>query len=164
MQLAIPAPEFKWQNDDGSLDMNALMKAFQKFWRRNSDIWEEKADYTEAFPHLLLMAFLQRVVNGGGKIEREYAAGRGRVDVGVEFAGKVNIIEIKVVHPADGRQTTLEEGLEQITRYDDRTHADTRHLVIFDRRPEYKKKSWDERLGWEEASTSAGKPVTVVWC
>ncbi|MFZ4617708.1 MAG: ATP-binding protein, partial [Rectinemataceae bacterium] len=79
MQDAIPAPEFRWQRPDGSLDLEALLREFQDFWAQHADIWEEKSDYTEAFPHLLLMAFLQRVVNGGGRIDREYAAGRGRV-------------------------------------------------------------------------------------
>ncbi len=164
MQMAIPAPEFQWKNPDGGLDMDALMREFQKFWRRHADTWELKADYTEAFPHLLLMAFLQRIVNGGGSIEREYAAGRGRIDLGIEYAGKINIVEIKLVHPADGRATTLEDGLEQIARYADTTRADTRHLVIFDRRDEYRAKPWEERLGWQQAATLAGDPVTVVWC
>jgi hypothetical protein len=164
MQMAIPAPEFRWKKDDGSLDMDALLREFQKFWRRHSDLWEKTADYTEAFPHLLLMAYLQRVANGGGTIDREYAAGRGRVDIAIGFGGKVNIIEIKLVHPADGRATTLREGLEQIARYADTTGADTRHLVIFDRRPEFRARPWDERLGWEPCATPAGAPVTVVWC
>ena len=30
---------------------------------------------------LLLQAFLQRVVNSGGRIEREYGLGRGRTDL-----------------------------------------------------------------------------------
>lgn len=164
MQLAIPPPEYRWQQADGSLDMDALMKEFQKFWRRHADTWEQTADYTEAFPHLLLMAWLQRVTNGDGKIEREYAAGRGRVDIAVEYGGKTNIVEVKLVHPADGRTSTLEEGLEQLALYRDRTGADTAHLVIFDRRPEYRAKPWAERLGWDAAETPDGHPVTVVWC
>jgi hypothetical protein len=50
--------------------------------------WEKKSKYTEAFPHLLLMAFLQRVTNGHGRIEREYAAGSGRMDLAVEYNGR----------------------------------------------------------------------------
>lgn len=160
----IAEPDFKWKTDDGGLDMDALLQEFQRFWRRHSDTWEEKADYTEAFPHLLLMAFLQRVVNGGGSIDREYAAGRGRVDLAIEFGGKINIVEIKLVHPAEGRETTMEDGLKQISRYADETNANTRHLVIFDRRPEFRKKPWDERLGWEEKTSPDGQPITVVWC
>ena len=164
MQMAIPPPEFRWKRDNGGIDMDALMAEFQKFWRRHSEMWEEKADYTEAFPHLLLMAFLQRIINGGGNIEREYAAGRGRVDLMIDYGGRRNIIEIKLVHPADGRNTTLDEGLEQIARYDDTVRVDSLHLVIFDRRPEYRAKPWEERLSREARTTAAGKPVAVIWC
>ncbi|MDR2578318.1 MAG: ATP-binding protein, partial [Chitinispirillales bacterium] len=62
-QDAIPEPDWQWEKPDGAIDMDALLKEFQKFWRRHSEIWEEKMNYTEAFPHLLLMAFLQRVLN-----------------------------------------------------------------------------------------------------
>ena len=164
MQMAIPPPEFRWKRDNGGIDMDALMAEFQKFWRRHSEMWEEKADYTEAFPHLLLMAFLQRIINGGGNIEREYAAGRGRVDLMIDYGGRRNIIEIKLVHPADGRNTTLDEGLEQIARYDDTVRVDSLHLVIFDRRPEYRAKPWEDRLAREARTTAAGKPVAVIWC
>ncbi|MDR2626760.1 MAG: hypothetical protein LBC40_01860 [Dysgonamonadaceae bacterium] len=84
-QLVIGDVDFRWQKTNGTLDMDALLCEFQKFRRKHSEIWEEKADYTEAFPHLLLQAFLQRVLNGGGRIEREYAAGRGRMDLFVEY-------------------------------------------------------------------------------
>jgi hypothetical protein len=110
------------------------------------------------------MAFLQRIVNGGGRIEREYAAGRGRIDLMIDFGGRSNIIEIKLVHPEDSRKTTLEEGLEQIARYDDKINADTLHLVIFDRRPEARAKPWEERIAREQRTTASGKTVTVIWC
>jgi hypothetical protein len=48
---------------------------------------EGMTNYPEAFPHVLLQAFLQRVTNGEGRIEREYAAGRGRMDLAVEYHG-----------------------------------------------------------------------------
>jgi len=149
-QQSMPKPEFRWQTAGGQLDICALMQAFQLFWRRHSELWEAKADYTEAFPHLLLMAFLQRVINGGGRIEREYASGRGRMDLMVEWAAERHVIEIKLVHPADGYKTTLEEGLVQVARYADQVDAHTRTLVIFDRRPEARRKAWEERLGMEE--------------
>ena len=162
MQLGIPAPEFQWQRDDGTLDMDALLKEFQKFWRRHSDVWETKSDYTEAFPHLLVMAFLQRVINGGGRIEREYALGRGRVDLAILFGASWNIIEIKLVHEADGRKTTLQEGLVQIARYRKRIGEGTpSYLVLFDRTPAGRAKSWDERTSWEVCEADGG-PVTVV--
>jgi len=164
MQMAIPPPEFKWKRDDGSLDMDALMAEFQKFWAWHSDTWEQTAHYTEAFPHLLLMAFLQRIINGGGRIEREYAAGRGRIDLMIDFGGHRNIIEIKLVHPKRTREATLEMGLDQIARYDEKINADTLHLVIFDRRPEARAKPWEERIAHETRTTPTNKPVTIIWC
>jgi hypothetical protein len=147
MQAAIPEPEFRWLTPDGKLDLEALLVEFQRFWRRHADIWEVKSDYTEAFPHLLLMAFLQRVVNGGGRIEREYAAGRGRMDLAVFYGGFWSIIEIKLVRAGDSYETTVEEGLSQIDRY--RDHIDSAApacLVVFDRTASGRAKPWSERL------------------
>ena len=65
---------------DGSLQMSKLLEAFQQFFRENSE-WTDLVAYKEAGHQLLLQAFLQRIVNGGGMIEREYGLGRGRTDL-----------------------------------------------------------------------------------
>jgi hypothetical protein len=121
-------------------------------------------DYREAFPHLLLMAFLQRVTNGEGRIEREYAAGRGRMDLAVEYHGGWDIIEIKLVKRGRSFETVKEEGIRQILGYRDRFSGAKAgagpvrcYLVIFDRRPE--KPSWEERLQW-----IPGEEITVAGC
>ena len=150
-QLAIPAPEFRWRKDNGDLDMEALLDAFAEFWRENGDLWEEKADYLEIYPHLLLMAFFQRILNGGAKLTREAAVGRDRIDMFIEWQGFKHIIEIKVVHPRKGRETTLQAGLKQIGRYADKVGRDaTQALVIFDRTPAGRIMPWGERLRREE--------------
>jgi len=150
-QLAIPAPEFRWTKDDGDLDLEALFDEFQVFWRRNGDLWEQKADYTEVFPHLLLMAFFQRVLNGGARLTREAAVGRERMDMLIEWKGFSHIIEIKLVHPHDGREATLQSGLRQIARYADKVgHDATKTLVIFDRTPAGRTMPWEERLRREQ--------------
>jgi hypothetical protein len=142
--------------------MDRLLLEFQKFWRRHADIWEEKVDYTEAFPHLLLMAFLQRVTNGGGRIDREYAASRGRMDLAVEYAGKIYIIEVKIIHYYDGPAAVREEGLEQIQHYRDTIDSSApAYLVIFDRRPKAGELSWDEKISWTVDEESG---VTVLGC
>jgi hypothetical protein len=162
-QQSIPPAEFVWKHADGTLDMDALLREFQSFWQEHSDTWESKAEYTEAFPHLLLMAFLQRILNGGGRITREYAAGRGRMDLLVEYARQKHIIEIKLVRASKGRQKTLEEALSQVSRYraivGDRTTPT--YIALFDRTPAGRKLSWDERLTWETRETETG-PVTVM--
>jgi len=152
-QLSIPEPEWQWEKPDGSLDMDTLLKEFQSFWRKNSELWESKnqSGYTEAFPHLLLMAFLQRVLNGGGHIERECAAGRGRMDLCVEYEKRRYIIEIKLLRSYHSPEAFRKKGLEQVVKYRDKFGSQTpTYLIIFDRRPESKAKSWDERISWEQ--------------
>ncbi|MEM7494902.1 MAG: hypothetical protein AAF471_01920, partial [Myxococcota bacterium] len=72
-------------DQDGRLCVDWLMTEFQQFFRENSESWLEGFQYKEAGPHLILQAFLQRVVNGGGTIAREYALGRGRTDLIVRW-------------------------------------------------------------------------------
>jgi len=54
-----------------SINMEKLFLDFQQFYRQNSDAWIGKFDYAEAGPQLLLQAYLQRIVNGGGYIDRD---------------------------------------------------------------------------------------------
>ena len=67
--------------EDGGLDVEGLLAAFQRFFREHSEHAMGQVPYREAAAQLLLQAFLQRVVNGGGRIEREYALGRRRTDL-----------------------------------------------------------------------------------
>ncbi len=156
LQSNLPRPRFRWQHPDGRLDMSALSEQFLKWWRNNAAIVLEHADrgYLEAVPHLALMAFLQKLVNGGGEIHREFAAGRGAVDLLVVYQGERFVIEIKRVPP---RHRTLEyvrdEGLEQILRYLDEVGETEGWLFIFDQRPD---RSWEERL-WAEELQIEGK-------
>ena len=78
--------------------MTALLMDFQKFWREDSEIWVERFAYKEAAPHLILQAFLQRVINGGGRINREYAAGRGRVDLCIHHGDGMYPLELKIAY------------------------------------------------------------------
>ncbi len=131
-------------NADGGLESGKLLEAFQQFFREHSEFWLERFAYKEAGPQLLLEAFLQRVLNGGGRIVREYGLGRQRVDLLLQWPrppGEQRIvIECKVRR---GRlEKTLEEGLPQTAGYMDRCGADAGHLVIFD----CDEKPWEEKV------------------
>ena len=133
-----------WYVDgDGGLDVVKLLGAFQAFFREHSEHWVERFDYREAGPQLLLQAFLQRIVNGGGRIEREYGLGRRRTDLLILWpqGGRTRkcVVECKVLHK--GLERTIREGLVQTAAYMDRCAAEAGHLVIFDR---------DEARRWEE--------------
>ena len=122
----------------GGLDVGRLMSEFQGFFRRHSEHWRNRFEYEEAWPQLLLQAFLHRVVNGGGRIEREYGLGRGRVDLLLVWprGGRSRewAVECKVVRDGDGLESTVAAGVEQTAGYMDRCAAEAGHLVIFDQR------------------------------
>jgi hypothetical protein len=104
------------------------------------------------------MAFLHRVVNGNGTIEREYAIGSRRMDLLVRY-GEVRLaLELKVWR--DGSKEPLAEGLNQIDSYLNGLGLETGWLVIFDQRsglPEIA-----ERVSAGSATTSSGRIVTVI--
>ncbi|MDJ0841385.1 MAG: ATP-binding protein, partial [Acidobacteriota bacterium] len=142
--------------ENGRIDMTALLKAFQQFWRENSDIWVEKYDYKEAAPHLILQAFLQRIINGGGRIDREYSAGRGRTDLCISMGEHRYALELKIQY----RPNTREQGLEQLAGYLKTLDLDEGWLLLFNRDPE---KDWEQKITWEE-ETHQGKTIHVVGC
>lgn len=95
---------------------------------------------------LASIAVTELVVNGGGQVTREYAAGRGAVDLVVTYGGERHVVERKRVRPRDRLESVREAGVEQLLRYL-RTLAEPRGwLVVFDQRPE---RPWAERL-WAE--------------
>jgi len=138
------------------LDIAALLREFQQFWRENSDIWVEKYQYREAAPHLILQAFFQRVLNGCGRIHREYSAGRGRIDLCLELGEHRYAVELKIRY----REDTVMHGIEQLGGYLEHLGLSEGWLVVFDRRPEI---PWDERISWQTEKKS-GRTVHIVGC
>jgi hypothetical protein len=139
---------------DGRIDMDCLMRDFQQFWRENSDIWVEKYEYREAAPHLILMAFLQRVVNGGGQIIREMAAGTKRLDICLIYENRKYPIELKIRYG----EKYIEEGLTQTAQYMDAYGCSEGWLAIFDRRDGLK---WEDKI-YLKKETVDGKTITIV--
>ena len=149
-----------WYVDsDGALEVDKLIAAFQEFFREHSEHWVERFQYREAGPQLLLQAFLQRIVNGGGRVEREYGLGRGRTDLLILWPQgqrtRRHVVECKVMHK--GLERTIEEGLAQIRRYMDRCNAESGHLIVFDRTEH---RPWNEKI-FRRQALGKGIPVTV---
>jgi hypothetical protein len=147
-----------WQNAAGRLDPRQFLANFLDFWREHGEQMMRSVPYHEASPHLVLMAYLQRVINGGGRIEREYAAGSGRLDLLVIVDDQRMAIEVKVWR--SGRKDPLIEGLAQMQRYLQRLDLAQGYLVIFDQRAEAA--IWDERMQIAHAQTSDAKDVMVL--
>ena len=163
------AHETEWYvRPDGDLDMDGLLAGFQGFFREHSEHWIERFQYKEAGPQLLLQAFLHRIVNAGGRIEREYALGRRRTDLLIVWPpvrpgggadpgtpARRHVIECKVLR--GGLEAAVREGVEQTLAYMDRCRGESGYLVVFDRDAS---KPWEEKLYRREESLD-GRPVTV---
>ncbi len=158
-QLTINQEASWYLKDDGTIDMDKLLTAFQEFFRKNFEHWIDGFEYSEAGPQLLLQAFLQRIVNGGGSVEREYGLGRQRTDLLVQWpykSGKQEaVIELKLLY---GKlETTIEKSLEQTWQYMDKCGTDEGYLLIFNRSPGV---SWEEKIFKKEQNFNSTK-ITV---
>jgi hypothetical protein len=118
LQETLPVARAPFIGPEGTLDTDKLLTDFRAFWCQNAEFFLARQPYSEAAAQLIFMAFLQRVVNGGGFIDREYGAGAGRIDLCVRWAHPGGLqrwaIELKVWR--DGRPDPLSEGLEQLRR------------------------------------------------
>lgn len=152
-------------NPDGSICMEKLLVDFQQFFRQNADAWIERFDYKESGPQLLLQAFLQRIVNGGGYIDREYGLGRGRTDLLItkpltpHYGGPFQriVLELKILRGS--LEPTIQKGLEQTARYMDKCGGfiNEGHFILFDRTPG---KPWEEKI-WHRTERYGERQIGV---
>ncbi|TDE59765.1 ATP-binding protein [Nonomuraea mesophila] len=152
---------------DGRFDLARLLEEFVVFWREHGEVLIQQEGYHEAACQIILMAFLHRLVNGGGHLDREYAAGTKRLDVLIRWPHtgpdgerlmQREAMELRVWRAS--ANDPKPEGLAQLDRYLDRLTLTTGVLVIFDRRPEAS--PWNERGDFEQATTPSGRQVTVL--
>ena len=147
-----------WLGEQGEFLPECLLESFLEFWRQHGEPLFKSTPYPEIAPHLVLMAFLHRVVNGKGTLEREYAIGSGRMDICLRY-GKLTLgMELKVWR--DRKPDPLNEGLKQLDKYLSGLNLDTGWLVIFDRREGLPPLS--DRTTTESAISPAGRNITVI--
>ncbi len=148
---------------NGRLSISRFLDEFSAFWREHGEVLENAGAYHEVAPQLVLMAYLQRVVNGGGFVEREYGVGRDRIDLLVKWPlggrkWQKEVLELKVWR--EKKRDPLEKGLEQLEGYLERVGVKRGVLVIFDRRAEAK--PVEERVERSEVRTKKGHKVTLL--
>ncbi len=153
----------------GRFDLRRLLRDFAEFWKEHSEVLTGTVDYREVAPQLVLMAYLHRLVNGGGFIGREVGVGRKRIDLVVRWpyrnrAGKRAVqreaLELKVWRDRDKRGDPLGAGLVQLDGYLGRLGLDRGVLVIFDAREAAD--PVEERTRFEEVVTASGRKVTLL--
>ena len=150
----------RWYVDgDGRLNMTKLLTAFGTFFGEHAEHWlGQLGAYREAAPQLILQSYLHRVVNSGGRIEREYGLGRGRTDLLVLWpreSGQPSdlwerfVVECKVLRDTDRKSlaSVIECGVKQTLGYMARCGAEEGHLVVMDRRSEERRRGEEQRRG-----------------
>ena len=139
--------------EKNELDMDKVMEAFQEFYMENAESWLDRYTYKESAHHLLLMAFLQRLVNAGGEIIREMAAGNRRLDLLVRFHKQRIAMELKIWRG----ERSIEKAKKQLTAYLDRLGLNEGYLVIFDPR----NKDWEEKLYRKEITFNSKQIIMI---
>lgn len=160
LRASIPALDPVWLDSQGAMDWERLREAFVQFWLQHGELLQGSSPYGEAAAHLVLMAFLHRVVNGGGRVDREYALGSKRLDLCVEYREKRLGIEVKTWRDGDKQRDPVTSGLAQLEGYLARGGIEHGWLVLFDQRggqPEL-----PERLRVSVERTPAGREVSVL--
>jgi CBS domain-containing protein len=155
---AMPRIAPSWLTSVGELDIDLLLHSFLDFWLQHGEALLKSASYPEIAPHLVMMAFLHRVINGGGTLDREYAIGLDRMDLCLRYGAVTLGIELKVWRTR--QSDPLTKGLPQLEGYLNRLKQSSGWLVIFDRRK--KAPALEDRLSIEPAFTASGHQVTVI--
>ncbi len=155
---SLPMIAPSWLTPEGELNKDALLEAFIKFWRQHGEPLLGSTGYHEIAPHLVLMAFLHRVVNGGGTLEREYAIGSDRMDLCLRYGSVTLGIELKVWR--EKKRDPQQEGIEQLESYLARLGLNEGWLLVFDRRKNAL--PIEERLSTQIVTTENQSSITVI--
>jgi len=158
----LPGPR-RFVDEDRRLNMKALLEAFGQWWIAHGETVAGRLDSHEVAPQLVLMAFLQRVVNGGGFVDREYGIGKGAIDLLMRWplpdgTWQREGLELKVWH--DKKPDPLDTGLAQLDGYLDRLGLPAGSLVIFDRRDQ--RPPIAERVTATRVASPQGKMISVL--
>jgi hypothetical protein len=138
---------------DGRLSIEAVLTRFLEFYRENGEMLTQRKTYTEAAHHLTFMAWLQRIVNGGGYIRREYAAGLGFIDLVIEYGPDKFVFELK-----NERNYKQEKALAQIAAYARRISVQECYLMVFRRQM-----TNPDQVGERTLVDHEGLKVHVIW-
>jgi hypothetical protein len=147
--------------DGTTVMMSALLKGFQDFWRRegssaarrNPDILATR--YDESTFVIILLAYLQRAVNSGASVFREYSAGRRAVDISLIYRKREYLVEVK--HEGNYRKSA---SVSQLARYLRITGENEGWLVVFER-SQRRRGTMTENF---ETVTSGGLTINILRC
>ena len=148
-----------YMEEDGSLNIRKIIRLFQVFFKKHYEQWVRRFSYKEAGASLLLQAFLQRIIDGGGRIERKYGLGRGYITLVVlwPYRKKVQKAVIDIRYLNYSYKELVKEGVEKLVETLKSMSISNGHLIIFNRNPD---EFWEQKV----SSTKVGKDIMIdVW-
>lgn len=129
---------------NGVLDMEAVIRMFQKTMRKMEGNVENFERFVESQGRLLIIAFLTPILNGTGHyVIESWAKDRSRMDIQIFYGKQEEIIELKIWHGKKKEQ----EAYEQLVDYMESRGCGRGYLVnfCFLKKKEYKA----EWMEWE---------------
>jgi hypothetical protein len=114
----------------GRLDFRRVFDKFQAFMKSKGAVVAKRPGFEEAFGQLLLLSYLDILVNGKGWTFKEVQSGEGRIDVVCYYKDQKEIVELKIWRG----ERHYEAGLSQLAKYLGTESLDHGYLVVFDRR------------------------------
>jgi len=149
LPISIPST---WKNTDGSINVNNMLTLYKDYWYQNMAIWgKHMPGYKEACAQLVTLTYLNKIVNGGGTIEREAPVGQKKMDIYIKrnyYVGlapnktlKIQkiVLELKTIKDKQNYETEKQKAIEQTAEYAVLIGVKVAYILIFNRG---KKKRW----------------------
>jgi hypothetical protein len=131
------------QNAGGHLDFRRVLDKFQAFMKAKGATVSKHRSFREATGQLLLLSYLDLLVNDKGYTFKEPQSGEGRIDVVCCYGRRKEVVELKLWYG----ERRYAAGLAQLAKYLDREGLDHGYLFVFDRRENVKREySFSEHL------------------
>jgi len=140
----------KYCDEKQQLNVDEMLTAFQRFYRRYAEIWLSRYDFKEAGRQLMFFAFLFRIVENKAEIYWDMSVGSTRCNLCVDYGEQRIAITLKLRQDNFAR----DEGLEQAARYAETQGLKSSFLVLFD-------VFWEERI-YREIVTIGNTKITLL--
>jgi hypothetical protein len=118
---------------NGRLDIKKMLKGFHALFNAHYEKWVEHFDYREAGKPLLLQAFLQRILDGGGRIERFYGIGRKHITLVILWpcagGSQKEVVDIRFI-PVHNKDT-IKDDIRSTVALIEEFETDHGFLVCF---------------------------------
>lgn len=121
----------KYIDVDGSLKLEKALSSFQNFYSNHVKVWNSRFLYKEAGRHLFLQAFLQRIADGGGRLERHYGLGRKQVSLILSWPFEGSWKQFLVSSRYVVAKRSLQEGLNFILEEMEEKEIEEGFLILF---------------------------------